>query len=132
MTKRKSKSRRKTTKSSTIEESTERRVSEESATDEEVKRQAEEALTTPFVPEVDEEDKPSVPSYADGDRAVMSAHAGRLVVPNAPSGERYVWNRAGEMVLVAEEDIEFIMSMNRNKAGQCCGSGNRTLFEFAV
>lgn len=49
-----------------------------------------------------------------------------------PSGSIYEWLRSGLQVNVRREDLEFVMSLNRNVGRACCGSsGGRLYFEIA-
>jgi len=49
-----------------------------------------------------------------------------------PSGSIYEWLRSGLQVNVRREDLEFVMSLNRNVGRACCGSsGERLYFETA-
>lgn len=49
-----------------------------------------------------------------------------------PSGSIYEWLRSGLQVNVRREDVEFVMSLNRNVGRACCGSsGGRLYFEVA-
>lgn len=49
-----------------------------------------------------------------------------------PSGTEYFWPRAGAEVNVIAEDVEFVLSRNRNTGRACCGgSTERIKFELA-
>jgi hypothetical protein len=101
-----------------------KRVSDKPATTEsEVKRlEIEEGQQLPIASTVEE--SPS------GETTVQSAWPGKIILPEAPSGALYVWHRTGEMILVADEDVEFVMGYNRSGRA-CCGSGGRTYFVIA-
>ena len=62
---------------------------------------------------------------------VQSLWPGTLVVNNAPSGTRYVWDKTGAIVQVLEEDLETLRAKNR-RMRECCGGGEteRVYFEF--
>jgi len=99
-----------------VEETTEPRVSEpESATVEveEVKRQ--------------------IPAqFAIVETAIKSQWPGRLVVSNNPSGKEYIWEKPGDTIMVANEDVNHVMSRNRSEARGCCGStGGHIYFVLA-
>ncbi len=61
-----------------------------------------------------------------GDRIkVQSLWPARLVVRGTPSGEEYVWPKAGAIETVNPADVDFLMSKNRGKVPSdgrgCCG-----------
>ena len=66
-----------------------------------------------------------------GDRIkVQSLWPARLVVRGTPSGEEYVWPKAGAIETVNPADVDFLMSKNRGKVpsdgrGCCGGEGTR-------
>lgn len=65
---------------------------------------------------------------------VRSLWPARLVVKAdvTPSGETYVWPKAGAEILVNETDVSFLLSRNkpgREGSGCCGGDGRRTYFE---
>jgi len=66
-----------------------------------------------------------------GDRIkVQSLWPARLVVRGTPSGEEYVWPKAGAIEAVNPADVDFLMSKNRGKVpsdgrGCCGGEGTR-------
>lgn len=65
---------------------------------------------------------------------VVSRWPARLVVRagQTPSGERYVWDKAGAVVNVNTLDVDFLMSKNAYDAqDSCCGGGPRIYFELA-
>jgi len=60
--------------------------------------------------------------------AITSIWPGRLVL-TGPSGTRYEWASPGTKLLVATDDVEFIMAKNRIKNDPCCGNfAARTYF----
>jgi hypothetical protein len=49
-----------------------------------------------------------------------------------PSGHEYFWPRAGAVINVTAEDVEFVLSRNRKKGRACCGGDTeRIKFELA-
>jgi len=90
---------------------------------EEVKRELVERLMSP--------DTPISQNVPAGKTAITSLWPGALVMSEAPSGATYRWDSAGAIVLVANKDVEFVMSKNRSGESGCCGSGNkRTYFQI--
>ena len=60
--------------------------------------------------------------------AITSVYPARLIV-TGPSGQRYEWPAAGAKVLVAIDDIEFVLAKNQVKDDPCCGNfAARTYF----
>ncbi|KKN62746.1 hypothetical protein LCGC14_0508650 [marine sediment metagenome] len=54
---------------------------------------------------------------------VTSLLPGKMIIRGAPSGEEYVFDKAGAAVSVRSQDIEFLREKNR-KLAACCGSGS--------
>lgn len=71
-----------------------------------------------------------VEESSGGETVVQSAWPGKIILPEAPSGTKYVWHYTGEVIGVANEDVEFVMGYNRSGRA-CCGSGGRTYFVIA-
>ncbi|NGX44867.1 MAG: hypothetical protein K940chlam2_00007 [Chlamydiae bacterium] len=69
-------------------------------------------------------------SKASGKTAIISVVPGIWKSETMPSGAKYVWSGPGAQVLVANEDVDSIMSRNSNKARECCGSGGRIYFQI--
>jgi len=64
--------------------------------------------------------------------AIVSCWPGRLILRGCPSGNEYVWEKAGDVLQVVSEDVPFAMSKNDSEARGCCGSqGGRIYFDFA-
>lgn len=99
-------------------------------------------------PDREEAAKPTVEAAAvitakTGERInVVSLWPARLIVrgEDTPSGEIYIFERAGAVVKVHPADVAFLMSRNRAKgesgaksdASGCCGGGGaRTYFDLA-
>lgn len=88
---------------------------------EEVKRE-QERLMSPDIP---------ISNAPAGKTAITSLWPGTLIMRGTPSGATYRWEEAGATVLVANQDVEFLMSKNRGEKRACCGSGNsRTYFQI--
>lgn len=71
-----------------------------------------------------------------GDRIkVQSLWPARVVIRGAPSGEEYVWAKAGAVEAVNPADVGFLMSKNRGKVpsdGRGCCGGDGTRIYFAL
>ncbi len=71
-----------------------------------------------------------------GDRIkVQSLWPARVVIRGAPSGEEYVWAKAGAIEAVNPADVGFLMSKNRGKVpsdGRGCCGGDGTRIYFAL
>ncbi len=71
-----------------------------------------------------------------GDRIkVQSLWPARMIVRNTPSGEEYVWAKAGALVAVNPVDVDFLMSKNKGTVpsdgrGCCGGDGTRIYFQL--
>ncbi len=86
---------------------------------------------------------PTIDAAKSGDLInVISLWPARLIVKGegTPSGETYIFERAGAVVGVHPADVGFLMSKNRTKgesgaksdASGCCGGGGaRTYFDLA-
>ena len=72
-----------------------------------------------------------------GDRIrVQSLWPARLIIRGTPSGEAYVWAKAGAIETVNPVDVDFLMSRNRGKVpsdgrGCCGGDGDRIYLQLA-
>lgn len=85
---------------------------------------------------------PTIDAAKSGDLInVVSLWPARLIVrgEGTPSGETYIFDRAGAVVGVHPADVDFLMSKNRAKGGPgaksdasgCCGGGGaRTYFDL--
>lgn len=71
-----------------------------------------------------------------GDRiSVQSLWPARLVIRGTPSGEEYVWAKAGALEAVNPVDVDFLLSKNQGKVpsdgrGCCGGDGVRIYFQL--
>ena len=89
--------------------------------------------------EAAEEENAETPSAeeASAEMAPQGAAAVRSVFPTdmkltGPSGAEYRWPKPGMQVVVAAEDMEFVMGKNRNAGRACCGgSSGHQYFELA-
>lgn len=54
-------------------------------------------------------------------RSLKCTYSTRVVVDNAPSGQRYDF-QPGETKPVKAEDVPFLLSLKRATGGGCCGS----------
>ena len=105
-----------------------RRVSTESTGTPEVKRQSKGKRKTKRAKEVQ---KPVVSqSQASGKTAIISVVPGIWKSETMPSGAVYVWSGPGAQVLVANEDVDQVMSRNSNRTRECCGAGGRIYFQI--
>ncbi len=71
-------------------------------------------------------------------KSVVSLWPSRLIVSGdgTPSGETYIFERAGAVVKVHPADVDFLLSKNRAKgakdaSGCCGGDGSRVYFDLA-
>ncbi len=104
-----------------------KRVSEKKATtSEEVKRDSGDVRDESVATAVKVEE----PKSSQGMVGITYLRGARLILPVAPSGAKYVFSSAGETVLVAEEDVAFVMAYNRNRNRGCCGGGSRIYFQL--
>lgn len=90
--------------------------------------------------EAAEEENAETPSAEEAPVAEMApegAAAVRSVFPTdmkltGPSGAEYRWPKPGMQVVVAAEDMEFVMGKNRNAGRACCGgTRGHQYFELA-
>lgn len=100
-----------------------RRVSTESTGTPEVKRQSKRKR------KATKKTRKSVASQskANGVTAILSVTPGIYILP-APSGAKYVWSGPGAQVLVANEDVDFVMAKNGGGTRECCGAGNSRIY----
>lgn len=67
---------------------------------------------------------------------VQSLWAGRLIVneETTPSGNRYVWENPGAVVMVDPDDVEFLLGKNKpaGDPGEACCGGENTRIYFTV
>ena len=104
------------------------RVSTESTGTPEVKRQSKGKRKTKRAEKVQ---KPVVSqSQASGKTAIISVVPGIWKTETMPSGAKYVFSGPGSQVLVANEDVDALMSRNSNRTRECCGSGGRIYFQL--
>ena len=69
-------------------------------------------------------------SQASGKTAILSVVPGIWKTETMPSGAKYVFSGPGAQVLVANEDVDALMSRNSNRTRECCGSGGRIYFQI--
>lgn len=62
---------------------------------------------------------------------VQSIYPSKIIVRGAPSGEEYIWERAGSRVRVRPEDVAKVLEKNivRGESACCGGSSSRTYLE---
>jgi len=105
-----------------------RRVSTESTGTPEVKRQSKGKRKTKRTRKV--EKSVISQSQASGKTAILSVVPGIWKSETMPSGAKYVWSGPSAQVLVANEDVDAVMSRNSNRTRECCGAGGRIYFQI--
>lgn len=66
----------------------------------------------------------------EGKALIRSLWPSKMIIKGAPSGATYKFDQAGDVVQVAEEDVSYFLSINRNTTRGCCGAGEKVKFEL--
>lgn len=66
---------------------------------------------------------------------MQSQWPGRLIIDRTPSGKEYVFERAGVILGIDPQDVDYVLSKNRTIESHgvgCCGGGKERIYTHLV